>query len=234
MLQLELLWQLQNIDCEIARLKKNKKSREMYNCILNIKENYKSLKAKLDNKTTEFDVSNRAAGRLELDLKYMDQKLRENTERLYREGENLKVIDTLQKEIESGRAKIDETEDALLKIVDRSETLSGDIKKDREELLRLKDQYETLRKEYDANSDACRGQLELLSAKRESIIKEVDEDILKRYNDLALKSLKAVSHVSSGTCQECGVRLNAVLYDTLKHGNQICTCEHCGRILYME
>lgn len=233
MLQLELLWTLQCIDNEISRIKKDTRSRELSSRLSEIKSEHAGIKKALEKDISELDANSKMAIRLNVDLKHLDDKVKENEKKLYKEGANIKIIESLQKEIESYKKIIDEKENELLRIIEMDDTTKQSINNKKAKLSLLKKEFDGLKSEYVQNNESKQKELEELNRKKDSVIKEIDGVLVKQYVELSLKRNNPVSRVSSGICTECGVKLNAVLYDKLKKKNEISICDHCGRILYM-
>jgi predicted nucleic acid-binding Zn-ribbon protein len=234
MLQLELLWSLQCIDREINNVKRRLKDRTTYNQLSEIKCEYDIIKAELDKNINELGVNAKNTTRLNGDLKYLDQKIKDENERLYVEGSNIKIIENIQREMENYKKLIDETENKLLKYIEKNEVLGSRITEYKGRLSELKCRFEVLKKTYTEEEDRNKKDKNALEERRENIIKEFDNSLLAQYNNIALRKNNPVSLVDNGVCTECGVKLNAMLYDTLKRRDNINYCEHCGRILYIE
>lgn len=234
MLQLELLWEIQCIDNEINCISKEMKDKELYKKINEIKQNYSTVKKLLDVENFEVKKKNNEIKALNYELEQLDKKLNDDNKRLYQNGQSMKSIDNLQKEIEAYRLWIDKTENKLIYIMERNEKMAESVKQKYEMLESYKSEMESLRLRYIKDSEKWNEMLIDLNSKRESIKKEVDIRLMKQYDDIALKKHVAVSKVKDGNCVECGMKLNAMLYDRVKKGNNVCLCDNCGRILYME
>lgn len=234
MIQLELLWKLQCIDREILSINKILKNRELYNRLKMIKDSYMEIKKTVDAKTAEYDKCRRDMEKLNCELKQLDIKLKEDNKRLYQDGQNMKAIDNLQKEIQSCNSKIDQIENQLFIMMEGNEKLNKDITENKDKLSALRYEMEKLKSKYIEDSERCNKKLQELNEKREGLKKEIDTSLMQRYDDIAAKKGIAVSQVKDGACTQCGVRLNAMLYDMLKKSEHICQCDYCGRILYIE
>jgi len=216
---------------EISSLKKDSLNKELYKRLNTIKDEYNSVKEIYDKEIIELNNNNKASQKLNRDLEDLDEKLRGSNKRIYDEGNNIKIIESLQKEIEGYESRIDEVENELLKIIEMNEKLDNDIRMKRRKLHKLKKEFETLKEEYAKNNEANKQKLQELDQRRKKIIAEIDEKIVKQYNDIASKKSNPISQVKDGACTECGVKLNAMLYDVLRKRKQLCKCDNCGRIL---
>lgn len=234
MLQLELLWKLQCIDREINEIKKDTTNKELHKRLFGLKGTYNSLKESFGGESLRLDQNRKAEARLNVDLKLYEEKLNEIDSRLYEDGQNLKTIENLQKEIVSYKEKEDETETELLELIEKDENISIDMNEMKNQLTECKVEFEKTKELYLKNTEKDKEFLESLNMRRESIVKEIDELFLKQYDDIACKKINPVSVVNSSTCSECGINLNAMLIDLVKKRNSICFCEHCGRILYID
>lgn len=234
MLQMEILWRLQCVDREIHGLKKDKKLKELQERLVKIKDSYNSLKATFEESSLHKSENDRGIAKLNGDLEELDRRLKESSRRLYQDGQNIKAVDNLQKEIDTHKSKIDETENRFLKVIEAGENLEADIKNKRNQLSNCKDEFNRLKAIYDEENMKSKMVISKLETQRESILKELDPIIFSQYSSISAKIINAVSEVGDGICMECGVKLNAMLYDNVKKKNQICCCEYCGRILYYD
>ncbi len=74
-----------------------------------------------------------------------------------------------------------------------------------------------------------------LFAKRESKIRDIDQKILSFYEKIRIWARNsAVVPVRKQACYGCYMKLNDSAYAEVIKSEDICTCHHCGRILYIE
>lgn len=233
MFQQELLWGLQDIDRNISLLKKEIKNKELLSRLSIIKEEYAGLKKDMEAELHKMNDENKKAVRLNIDLKHLDDKVKECSRRLYEDGSSMKIIDSLEKERDAYKKAVDETEDELLRIMEENGNLESSIEDKKARLSSLKREFEELKSRYVKISEKAKEEVDALNKKRDSVAAEIDEELLKQYSDIAARRNNPVSRVEKGMCTECGVMLNAMLYDKLKRKSSISLCEHCGRILYL-
>jgi predicted nucleic acid-binding Zn-ribbon protein len=234
MFQLELLWNLQCIDKEIANIKRRMKDKTVYNQLIKIKNEYDAIKVELDRDTKELNLNTKQKNKLDLDLKQFDQKMKEENEKLYTKGTSLKEIEYVQKEIENNKRTIDGTENELLELMGRDEVLINSTSEYKRRLSELKSMFETLKKTYTEEDERDKNEIGGLEKRREDILKRISGSLVNQYNNIAARKSNPVSRVDNGICTECGIKLNAMLYDALKKNDSINVCGHCGRILYIE
>ena len=74
-----------------------------------------------------------------------------------------------------------------------------------------------------------------LYAKRDSKIRNIDQKILSFYEKIRIWAKNTtVVPVKKQACYGCYMRLNDSAYAEVIKSEEICTCHHCGRIIYIE
>jgi uncharacterized protein len=74
-----------------------------------------------------------------------------------------------------------------------------------------------------------------VAAQRETLLKNVPEEILPLYNRLMkTKAGLAVAPMRDGKCEGCHMKLITSTVMKVQSGREIAQCEDCGRILYVE
>ncbi len=74
-----------------------------------------------------------------------------------------------------------------------------------------------------------------LYAKRDSKIRDIDQKILSFYEKIRIwAGNTTVVPVRKQACYGCYMKLNDSAYVEVIKSEDICTCHHCGRILYIE
>jgi hypothetical protein len=89
----------------------------------------------------------------------------------------------------------------------------------------------------DDGSDRRTGPRQLVFIQqRRSIVRELDGTLLRQYERMRRSRIKAnaVVPVVNGVCQGCFMVVTKSLLAELMRGDSLVTCEHCGRILYLE
>jgi predicted nucleic acid-binding Zn-ribbon protein len=71
---------------------------------------------------------------------------------------------------------------------------------------------------------------------RQSMVRELDGSLVRQYERMRRSRIKAnaVVPVAKGVCQGCFMVITKSLLAELVNGDSLVTCEHCGRILYLE
>ncbi len=78
-------------------------------------------------------------------------------------------------------------------------------------------------------------ELSELRAEREKLATQVDAEALARYERiLRSKGDTAIVPVQHGNCGGCHLQIPPQLIHNAKNGNELTSCDYCGRILYWQ
>ena len=68
------------------------------------------------------------------------------------------------------------------------------------------------------------------------MVRKLDDGILNRYERMRTSRIRgnAIVPVVNDVCQGCHMAVTKSLIAELLNGRSLVTCEHCGRILYLE
>ena len=118
-----------------------------------------------------------------------------------------KVLETKEKELEEVTVEINKANEDLDKVSNEVSTKLSSIEEDKTKLF----------------------------VKRESKIRDIDQKILSFYEKIRIWARNsAVVAVRKQACYGCYMKLNDSAYAEVIKSEDICTCHHCGRILYIE
>lgn len=137
-----------------------------------------------------------------------------------------------QNEIDFCEQDIRKHEDRILELMGESEPLDRNVKEAEKALADEKKQVELEKAEAREKTAADERALADLRARRAEIAREISSSVLRNYERL-LKSRRgiAVAEVVDGRCTECHISVRPQLMQELRRGNDVKTCESCGRIL---
>ncbi len=173
---------------------------------------------------------------LELEHKGKLQERDRSVQRLYGGSmHNARDLDGLQKNIAGTEARIGELETEILETMERRDVLSEQRSKLEDSLARNRAALDQRSKEVQRRLGEVDGQLPSLQVDREERARQVDVTVLREYERMrgGLDGV-VVAKVSESSCGLCGVELSAMVLNTLRHGEDLVRCEHCGRLLLDE
>ncbi|MDD3296829.1 MAG: C4-type zinc ribbon domain-containing protein [Candidatus Omnitrophica bacterium] len=224
--------ELQELDTEIYVLQKDKdtkcpleleRMKAEFECkkqaLLSIEEKIKQLQLKKKEK--------------EVDLAAKEENLRKSQGHLYQLKTN-KDYQAKLNEIGAIKADISVVEEDILKIFDDIESATASRNAEKETLNKEEGKYKEqemaiLNKVKDAEI-----KINSLLDKRKILAKEVDKNIISRYEQL-LKTRQglAITPVMGGNCGACHMLLNHQKINEIKMYERLVFCESCVRILYI-
>jgi predicted nucleic acid-binding Zn-ribbon protein len=228
--EMELVTRLQTLDAQISELQRVigalprhiaeiEKALDSHNrrleadraaLVANVKER-KSLED--DNKAQEQKIS-----------KLRDQMLLAKTNEQYR---------AFQNEIDFCANAIRKAEDRMLDLMGASEPLDANVKAAEVALKAEKANVEKEKAEARLKSEADKKRLAQLQAERGAMAVRIDPRVLKTYDHQRKKwGGTTVVEALDGRCTGCQISLRPQFLQDLRRGDQVMSCETCGRILF--
>lgn len=147
---------------------------------------------------------------------------------------NQKEYETVLREIDATKKHAGALETEILKRLEDAEKLEAEVNERTPEVERRRSEVDRMLAELDReHSDATR-HIEELNARRESLSKNVPRSLFATYDRMARtrrgQALAAIS--SEGICTACRMKVRPKVFSDVRRGNEMVTCESCGRILY--
>lgn len=233
MSQLDLVWELENRNNQLENLKK--KLDTLNNDIeLNILEKklqysnnqYKALNAKLENYKVQIYKYTILLKEYEFKLKEIDKDLYNGT------VSDLKQLNYLSEEKVKFNILIEETEINILTLMETVDSLEIEVVNIHKELSLIDSDIKNLKKRINKVSQELIKMIENEQSFIDSHIKEIDTNLLNRYNVLRKIKGSGIVRVQKQVCSGCNMHIPTSLGGKLKNKNEIIYCESCGRILY--
>lgn len=227
---IHLVNQLQHVDKQIALLEKEIAALPKH--VAQIEKALDSHLRRLDADRAAIAANQKDRKKLEGDIQVQEQKiskLRDQT-LLAKTNEQLHAF---QKEIAYHEQEIRKLEDKVLDLMAASEPLEAAVKAAEIALKKEKEEVaaETLRARERTADD--RRQLDKALAERAALAAQVKPALYAQYERIRKKwHGHAVAEVQEGRCAACFITLRPQHYQDLRRGDQVLTCESCGRILF--
>ena len=139
----------------------------------------------------------------------------------------LKEIDTAKKLLKELADKIAEKDKSLAGL--------GEEKQEKDaELAELNRQVEARRAELGAQLAEVDGGLETMTGEREDLLGKLPKGLRKRYNLLLdRRGGVAVVEAKEGACLGCNMQLPPQQFNSLYTANEVQSCPHCNRLLFI-
>lgn len=232
---LEALWQYQQAELELEKLKREVKStpsRQKLNKLhtyLTEQQNTISLIQKnLDERGARMPALNAQLEALikEYELEQSDLEIMENdTESTSAE------LSEARRSIEKLQGKVAQLTKELGSILEWTEKATENINATWSKAARAKREYDALRAVCATELENYRPRLDaaesLLAKRRESI----SDEMMKKYKMIKRNHTMPVAKVENSQCGGCNMSLPFVVVKRVASGTQIVECENCGRIL---
>jgi len=125
-------------------------------------------------------------------------------------------------------------EDQELELMEQADKLRAEIATAEKTASAGRDSVNRQLADLEEKTKTLQTQLEELKNERVQLAQNIDEDVIERYERLfASKRDAAVVAVEHGVCTGCHMKVTTATAVHAKSGNEIVSCEQCGRILYV-
>ncbi len=146
-----------------------------------------------------------------------------------------KEMKALQMESELAKEKLTFANEEIERYNKVLETKERELKEASLDLNKANEELEKVSSEVSKKMTSIEEDKGKLFAKRESKIRDIDQKILSFYEKIRIWARNsAVVPVKKQACYGCYMKLNDSAYAEVIKSEDICTCHHCGRILYIE
>ena len=226
---LRSIWDLQSVDTRIAELKLE--IARLPKHIAEIERKLESHKQALAADQAALEENRKGRRLMEGEITGLEQKISHIRVQMG-EAKTNEVYRAFQKEIKFGEDGISKVEDRILDKMIEAETIEQNIAKAEQA---LKIESEAVAKEItETKARVAKDEDELVldQKKRDASARSVTPDVLKTYERVRKLRGNAVAEVSGDCCLVCNVVMRPHVSQRLRQGEEILTCESCGRILY--
>ena len=230
--QISWLVKLQAVDTQIYRLQQEQKGaplkiKELQELFIRKKENLDSLEKKAQELL-------RQRKEKELECASREEQMRKMQIQLYQLKTN-KEYSAKLKEIDTVKADKSVLEDAILVLMEESDKLGNEIKKEKAFLAEEEKKDNAEIQKIELRGKEIEDKLSTLKSQREQIAQQVDSKILAKYERvLANRDYLAIVRVENNACQGCFMNVPPQVINLIRMYNNLVICEVCQRILYIE
>ena len=227
---LSLIRDLQSVDTRIAELQREIARLPKY--VAEIEQKLESHKKALAADQAALEENRKARRLMEGEISIQQQKLSHIRVQMG-EAKTNEVFRAFQKEIKFGEDSVRKVEDRILDKMVEAETIEQNVAKAEKA---LKIEIEAVAKEIaetKARFAKDEDELALIQEKREALAGSIAADVLRTYERVRrLRGEQAVAEVIDDRCLACNVVMRPHVSQRLRQGEEILTCESCGRIFY--
>lgn len=223
---------LQDVDVEIKRLREEVESLpsrrdELERQFAESVREYLAIKQELDDAQAE-------KRRLESELENEQQKHQKFKNDLMK-ATNEREYTTAVREIDVTRKTIGTLETEVLKLMERVEKLDVQVAERTPEMETRRIEVDRQLKDWLASADSNQQNLDSLRAERAAKMQALGPDARATYERLSrMRSGFALAEARDYSCMACRMKIRPQVFNDIRKGETIITCESCGRILYFK
>ena len=230
--QIKNLVELQTVDAEIYRFKKELKEKPVF--IEELKKKFEDKKSRLQALEEQLKTVQVHRKGLELEIQSKDADIAKANGQLMSLKTN-KEYQAKLSEIENIKADKSLVEEKIILSYDESDAISADIGKEKKVLAEEEHKYLSEKKKADGDILVIEEQMKTLENKRHQIIPVIDKTNLSRYERVLVnKEGLAMVPIRMNTCGGCFMGVPAQVINEIKMHDKLITCEMCSRLLYLE
>ncbi len=135
-------------------------------------------------------------------------------------------------EISATEEEIQRDEDQILESMLATDELAAEVSSTEAQVREADRELAEQRQELELFSSGADDEMTRLEARRDGLQKKIPEELRALYERIVSARGVALAEARDQSCQVCHVRLRPQLYNEVKSGQYIHTCENCNRILY--
>jgi len=168
----------------------------------------------------------------EIEIQAQEQKISKLKDQML-QAKNNDQYRAFQNEIEFCQNEIRKAEDRILELMNESEPLDKNLKAAEAALKAEKLEVEAEKAQARERTAADQKAAQDLNMERAAIVAQIAPSAHRNYERIRKgRSGIAVAEAMEGRCSACHMGIRPQLFQDLKRGDQMVTCESCQRILY--
>ncbi len=232
MSQITFLYQLQNIDSEIDRIKKRI---DAINTIISSDQEVKNSLSSLDVSKKKQNLQMNSLEKIEIDVSRNKTKIKQSEDKLY-SGivKNPKELQDLQTEIKSVKNRISDLEDEQLEIMLVLEEFEAEVKQKNASHKQLIEEKSKKNAALLDEKKVLETELQKQLTQRAPALNQIASDVLQKYDHLRkIRSGVAVAILEENTCSACGTSLTSADVQKIRAHDADYFCSSCKRFSYL-
>lgn len=194
----------------------------------------KSIDSDIENLTNEIRHEEMKKRKNELHLSELSQKLEDNS-RKSAEVKTEREMKSLQLEEEIAKEQVTFANEEIERLERIVSLKTQQIEAAKKSMTELDESLSSVQGEVDAKLDVINRACQDVFAKKEKLVSEMNQKGLAFYQKIRRWAKNTtVVPVENQACMGCHLIINDKIYADVIKAEEITTCPHCGRILYVE
>jgi uncharacterized protein len=146
---------------------------------------------------------------------------------------NEKEYTAVLREIDAARKHMSALETDILKRMEELENLDAELSARAPDVERMRADVDVSLAALDREHEEASRQLSDFYERRKKLASQMPRHLFSSYDRMSrLRRGQALAEVRNGICVACRVRVRPKVFSDVRKGDQLITCENCGRILY--
>jgi len=193
-----------------------------------------SIDSDIENLTKEIREEEMKKKKNELHLRELSQKLEDNSKKSG-EVKTEREMKSLQLEEEIAKEQINFANEEIERLERIIELKSSQVESAKKSLEEIESNLVSIKAEVDQKLDVINSSRQDVFMKKEKLISEMNQKGLAFYQKIRRWAKNStVVPVEEQACMGCHMVISDKIYADVIKAEEITTCPHCGRILYME
>jgi uncharacterized protein len=229
--ELQKLIALQNLDTTIRKLEKDLEAIPLRRA--EIEGEFDQRAFEIRALETRRDEAKHNRARLENEV--VEQKGRaERAERNLMSSKKQEEYTAAIREADAARKQISTLETQILELLETLEQSEAALNERADEIASLNSDRETRMKQFDEATLAQRDQLKTARTERDLVFAALPKALSSQYGRISarIRDGVAVAEARNRSCTACFMSLRPQVMAEIRRGEEIITCDNCGRILY--
>jgi predicted nucleic acid-binding Zn-ribbon protein len=229
--ELSKLIELQELDSEIQRI--TDRLAKIPEEQQQVENDYKQYAAEFLDIESKHEQTIKDRKELETELLTVQQQHEKYKQDLMRVT-NQKQYETALREIDATKKHASALESEILKRMEEIDKLDAELKEKAPDAERKRAETDNMLAALAGERDQVERRLRELSEQRKQTMERMPASLTSTYDRMARSRRgQALSEVSAeGVCKACRMKVRPKVFSDVRKGDQLVTCEHCGRILY--
>ncbi len=146
---------------------------------------------------------------------------------------NEKEYSTALREIDATKKQIGVLEGEILKRMEELEKLEAELQTATPDVERKRGEVDQILAGFEHETAQADERLVELGQKRAELTARIPRPLLSSYERMSrTRRGQALAEIKNGICVACRVKVRPKIFSDVRKGDQLITCESCGRILY--